>query len=230
MEISSQGTQKNVLITGAKGVLGSAVVSRFAKSGHTVTGTILSTESIGKIDFSDACHWIPVDLSDSKAVKSAFAESQFDIWIHCAGGFRFGKMDQFTDEDFDFLLNTNLKSAFYLTREILPGMKKRNFGRIIFIGARITLQTSEGMGPYAASKAGINLLTTTLAEEVRAYNITANAILPSVIDTPMNRNAMPDANFSDWVKPEQLADIIYSLVSTVGDPINGALIPVSGRL
>ena len=109
-------------------------------------------------------------------------------------------------------------------------MKKKNFGRMVFISARSTFQPGAGVGAYSASKSGLNMLVSSLAEEVKEFNINVNAILPTVIDTPSNRSGMPKADFSKWVKPEQLAEIIFSLTSTWGDPVHGALIPVSGRV
>ncbi len=227
--MSSSITKKKVLLTGANGVLGFSVAEKFLQTGLDVTGVFHKSLDPVHQKWS-SIHWAQVDLTDSQAVSAAFSNQSFDIWVHCAGGFRFSTVEQIRDDDLDFLINTNLKSAFFLARELIPGMKKRNFGRIVFISSRATFQPGQGMAAYAASKAGLNMLTSALAEETKAFDITVNAVLPTVIDTPSNRREMPQANFSDWVQPGQLADIIFSLTSSLGKPIHGALIPVAGRL
>jgi NAD(P)-dependent dehydrogenase (short-subunit alcohol dehydrogenase family) len=176
--------------------------------------------------------WLQGDLSDAARVRALAPELRSaEAWLHCAGGFRFAMAEQVGDDDIEFLLNSNLKSAFLLSRELLPAMKERGFGRIVFVSTRATLQPpGAGMGLYAASKAGLNQLTLSLADEVRKFDINVNAVLPTVLDTPTNRKDMPDADFSAWVKPVELAEIMFSLTQPLGKPIHGALIPVAGRL
>jgi NAD(P)-dependent dehydrogenase (short-subunit alcohol dehydrogenase family) len=108
-------------------------------------------------------------------------------------------------------------------------MIKRNYGKIINISSRPALKGSSGIGAYAASKAGVLNLTETIADEVKDYEINVNAILPSTIDTPANRRDMPDADFSKWVKPEEIARVIVFLASDNSKPISGAGIPVYGK-
>lgn len=228
--VNSNG--RTVLVTGAEGALGSVVADRFLQSGATVIATYLQ---------DPAAHWRPtgqlvplrMDITDARSIRQGLASltlGPVDCWIHCAGGFRFARVEQVTDGDLDFLFNVNARSAFLLARELLPGMRERNFGRIVFVGARATERPGPGMGPYAASKAALNMLTLSLAEEVRGHDITVNAVLPSIIDTPANRRDMPDADFSAWVSRESLAEILFSLTGPLGKPIHGALIPVAGRL
>ncbi|MEO5971478.1 MAG: SDR family NAD(P)-dependent oxidoreductase [Bdellovibrionia bacterium] len=222
--------QKKVLVTGAQGALGSEIVDKYLNAGCKVFGTYFN-QTQEQPASRESLEWIHVDLTDSRWVTKIFGErSGFDTWIHCAGGFRFSTVEQTTVEDLDFLLNLNLKSAFYLARELVPGMKKKNFGRIVFVSSRATLGAGVGMAAYAASKAGLNVLTAALAEEVKAFDITVNSVLPTVIDTSVNRKNMPNEDFSKWVSPAQLTDIIFSLTTPWGNPIHGALIPVSGRL
>jgi NAD(P)-dependent dehydrogenase (short-subunit alcohol dehydrogenase family) len=176
-----------------------------------------------------------MDLGDSASVHQtaddlAHRGIQIDALVHCAGGFRFAMADETSDDDLDFLLGSNLRSAFLLLREFLPGMKKRNFGRLVFVSARATFSSTAGMAAYSASKAGLNMLVSSLAEEVKRQDINVNAVLPTVLDTPANRKDMPQADFSTWVAPSALADIIYSLTQPWGQPIHGALIPVAGRI
>lgn len=215
-----------MLVTGAEGALGAVVARRFLKSGCEVLATYHQSHSQEK----SGLQWTQVDVADPVSIKKAIFGKKIDALIHCAGGFRFSNVDEFKDGDLDFLINANLKSAFYLVREILPGMKQRNFGRIVFVSAKMTLNPIGGMGLYSASKAGLNMLTASLAEEVKAYDITVNSVLPSLIDTPANRKEMPKADFSKWVSPESLAEIIFALTQSVGAPVHGALIPVTGRV
>ena len=225
---------KRVLVSGARGALGSAVVRKYLQMGFQVVGMISHfekpKEESKRLLVDAALSWIQTDITDSKSVRSSLKGEHFDIFVHCAGGFRFGTLEELKDEDLDFLINTNLKSAFYLVRELIPYMKSHNFGRIVFVSTKGTLLPSQGMAAYTASKAGLNLLTACLAEETKKFNITVNSVLPTVSDTPSNREAMADAKFDDWVTPSDLAEIIFSLTSELGKPIHGSLIPVSGRL
>jgi NAD(P)-dependent dehydrogenase (short-subunit alcohol dehydrogenase family) len=219
--------KKNILITGAQGALGGHVTERFLKEGYDVTGTLLKGE---KVRVANQASWVEVDLTRSSSVQSALDGKTYSTLVHCAGGFRFATVADTTDEDLDFLINTNLRSTFYLLRSLLPGMKKNNFGRIVLISARATLQPAAGLAAYEASKAGLNMIVASLTEELKDFDITVNAVLPSIIDTPANRSSMPKADFSKWVRPEQLAEIIFSLTQGLGAPIRGGLIPVYGNV
>jgi NAD(P)-dependent dehydrogenase (short-subunit alcohol dehydrogenase family) len=176
--------------------------------------------------------WVQADLGKPTSVRGIAGKIRSaDAWIHCAGGFRWAKAEDVRDEDIDFLIDANLKSALLLARELVPAMKERGFGRIVLVSTRATLQPpGAGMGAYAATKAGLNQLVLSLAEEVRAQDINVNAVMPTVIDTPANRKDMPGADFSAWVTPAQLAEIVFGLTQEWGKPIHGALIPVAGRL
>lgn len=220
-----QHTSQVVVVTGARGALGFFVVQRFIEAGCRVIGIDQGSKRAPQ----EGVEWMDVDLTDARQVSERFPR-EADIVIHCAGGFRWTKVDGFKDEDLDFLLNTNLKSAFLVARAALSFMKKKNFGRLVFVGAKATLNPSIGMGLYTASKAGLNALTQSLAEEVKDFDINVNAVLPSIIDTPANRRDMPDADFSKWVSPKDLAEIIFNLTQPFGNTLNGALIPVSGRV
>jgi NAD(P)-dependent dehydrogenase (short-subunit alcohol dehydrogenase family) len=215
-----------VLVTGARGVLGASVLKKYAESGAKVYGADLA----GDFKKVPGAEFIPVNLSDSKSVQSSLVGLDVDVLVHCAGGFRFGMTDQISDADIDFLINANLKSGLVLARELLPGMKKKNFGRMVFVSARATMAPGVGVGAYAASKAGLNMLVGSIAEETKDFDINVNAVLPTIIDTPINRSDMPGSDFSKWVKPEEISEIVYSLTSPWGKPIHGALIPVAGRL
>jgi NAD(P)-dependent dehydrogenase (short-subunit alcohol dehydrogenase family) len=217
-----------VFVTGAEGVLGGAVAARFLENGCEVLGTYHRAPGPERPGLT----WLKLDLGDVQGVRAAGAElRRADAWIHCAGGFRWAKAEEATDADLEFLISANLKSALLLSREILPGMKQRGFGRIVLVSSRATVQPpGAGMSAYAATKAGLNQLVLSVADEVKALDININAVLPSVIDTPANRKDMAGSDFSSWVTPAQLSEIIFSLTQPWGKPIHGALIPVSGRV
>lgn len=229
---------QTVLITGASGALGLQVARRFVQAGVTVHATWFggTRPSPGPDQpWLERVKWLEMDVRDIESVRRGMPKGPeghdgVDALVHCAGGFRWTHADEVSDEDLEFLIDTNLKSAFHVVRAVLPGMKKRGFGRIVFVGARATRAGGAGMGPYAASKAGINLLTESLAEEVKGLDINVNAVLPSIIDTPANRRDMPQADPSKWVRPDELADIIFALTQPWSRAIHGALIPVSGRV
>ena len=221
------------LVTGAEGALGSEVIAALLESGaKRVYATYLHAEPrhLSTLQGHSAVEWLQVDVTHSDSVKRVIAPLQVDGLVHCAGGFRYSTVEEVTDGDLDLLLSLNLKSAFLLARALVPGMKARNFGRMVFISAKATLAPGAGMGPYTASKIGLNALTLALAEELKAYDINVNAVLPSIIDTPANRKDMPQADFSKWVTPQALAKFIVSLTQNGSQPVHGALIPVSGRV
>lgn len=220
---------ETVLVTGAEGALGRVVATKFAQAGCKVIGTHAPRVSLSALPQLEGVRWLAVDLADSVALRGKFNEP-IDAVIHCAGGFRYAKLDETGDADLDFLIDANLRSTCLLLREIVSGMKRRNFGRIVLVSARATLTPNAGMSVYCATKAGINALTVAMADELKDFNININALLPSMIDTPANRADMPKADFSKWVKPQELAEIMFSLTQPWGAPINGALLPVSGRM
>jgi 3-oxoacyl-[acyl-carrier protein] reductase len=217
-----------VLITGAAGALGGAVVDRFLKEGIEVVGTSLDGSGPSK----KGLRWIDLDLSDSRQVTEKLAGLAVDAWINCAGGFRYAPVEETSDADFEFLFKANFHSSFLLFRTLLPGMKKRGFGRIVVVSARSSLQSPAGMSAYGATKAALNALVQSVAEEVKSSgaDIAVNAVLPSTIDTPANRRDMPKADFAKWVTVEQLAEVMFTMTQPGFSALNGALVPVSGRV
>jgi 3-oxoacyl-[acyl-carrier protein] reductase len=123
----------------------------------------------------------------------------------------------------------NVLTALNASRSAIPHLVASGSGRIVNVGAIGALQAGSGMGAYAASKAGVHRLTEALAAEWKG-KITVNAVLPSIIDTPVNRSSMPNAEFAKWVTPEELANVILFLASDAASAITGALLPVSGRV
>ena len=151
--------------------------------------------------------------------------------INAAGAFRWAPLVESSESDFELLVNSNLKSTWNLIRAFLPGMIERRFGRMVFVSSKSTLsQGAAGLGLYLAAKSGINMLVQSAAEEVKDLDININAVLPSIIDNPQNRRDMPDADVTKWVTPEGLTEFIAGLLGPAGKHINGALIPISGRV
>jgi NAD(P)-dependent dehydrogenase (short-subunit alcohol dehydrogenase family) len=200
-----------------------------------VVGLTRSVPPTGAPD-SDRLSWVTAELADSVSVKSAVADCQRKLggapqaFLHCAGGFRWKPISETTNEELDFLLSANLKSSVLLLRELIPGMRAAGFGRIVMIGARSALAPGAGVSVYAATKAGVHALVSSVADEVRDTDITINAVLPTVMDTPANRKDMPAADPGKWVSLEEMAEVLAFLCGPHGRPIHGALIPVAGRL
>jgi NAD(P)-dependent dehydrogenase (short-subunit alcohol dehydrogenase family) len=177
----------------------------------------------------------PADLADA-ADTSAMIEaavSRFgglDVVCALAGGWRGGDpVAETAPAALDWLWRINLLTVFNTCRAALPHLVARGWGRIITFGARSAVSGQARSGAYAASKAAVVALTQSIASEVRTTGVTANVILPSTIDTPANRDAMPNADYGKWVTPEQIAATVRFLYSHEASAINGASIPVYGR-
>jgi NAD(P)-dependent dehydrogenase (short-subunit alcohol dehydrogenase family) len=175
------------------------------------------------------------DLTSPDAAASAIARliaatGRLDVLVNVAGGFVWQTTEAGDLATWDRLHALNLKTALNTCRAALPHLKASPDGRIINIGANAALKSASGMGAYGASKAGVHRLTEGLAEELKSSRVTVNAVLPSIIDTPANRADMPDADFSAWVAPSDLASVILYLASPEARAVTGALIPVTGRV
>jgi NAD(P)-dependent dehydrogenase (short-subunit alcohol dehydrogenase family) len=149
--------------------------------------------------------------------------------INIAGAFKFQKIADGDPALWDKLFAINLKTALLTSRAAIPFLRQSKQGRIINIGANSALKAGAGMGPYTASKASVHRLTESLAQELKSDGITVNAVLPATIDTPANRADMPKADFSTWVTPEAMAEVILFLASDAAQPITGVLLPVTGK-
>lgn len=221
-------TTRKIVITGATGALGQSVLARFREAGDSILAVHSPRQKPAALD---GVEWVGADLTQRKSVYDLFAKLDgFDAVVHCAGGFRWGHIDQIPEQDFRFLMALNFESAFYVASAAVPAMKKKKGGTLLFISSRTTLFPTTGMSAYAASKGAVNALVTSLAEELKGDGIRVNAVLPSVIDTPANRKDMPHADPSKWVSPEDLAEILYDLTLSKSKSITGALIPVAGRI
>ncbi|HLY51853.1 MAG TPA: SDR family NAD(P)-dependent oxidoreductase [Steroidobacteraceae bacterium] len=176
-----------------------------------------------------------VDVASFEAARAALAAvaqrfAGLDILVNAAGGFRWQRLEDGDLDRWDALYNMNLKTAVVASKAALPHLRARGGGRIINVGAASATRAGPGMGPYAAAKAGVARLTESLAAEMKDHGINVNAVLPGIIDTPANRTEMPQADFSRWVAPDALADVILFLASDAARAVTGALLPVSARL
>jgi NAD(P)-dependent dehydrogenase (short-subunit alcohol dehydrogenase family) len=227
---------QRVVITGASGSLGTAVAAAFAGAGATLALIDRVAESQEIATRFGAPHFFlgSVDLAAPDHARTALDTAAgrlggIDVLVNVAGGFRWETLADGKIETWDLLYSLNLKTALCASKAALPHLSGPG-GRIINIGAGAAAKAGAGMGAYAASKAGVARLTEALAEELKDKGITVNAVLPSIIDTPANRADMPDADFSRWVPPAALADVIVFLASEAARAVTGASIPVSGRV
>jgi NAD(P)-dependent dehydrogenase (short-subunit alcohol dehydrogenase family) len=224
-----------VIVTGAFGVLGAAVARKFADAGAQV----------GLLDRAVPPEWTHtfpaphrlfagIDLTDASATTAAVREfSEFagglDVLVNIAGGFQWRQLSADALEVWETMFAMNLKTAVIACSAALPYLGVRGPGRIINIGAGAAARAAAGMGAYTASKVGVERLTESLADELKDRQITVNCVLPGTLDTPRNRADMPQADFSRWVAPQAVADVVAFLASDAARAVTGAAIRVSGR-
>lgn len=216
-----------VLVTGAAGALGRAVVEYFAERGATIAQ--LDVLEIGNAHYAATC-----DLTDADSCKAAVDAivdklGGIDVLANIAGGFTMGEtVHETSSETWDLMMGLNAGSVLNMAGAVVPVMLKAGGGKIINVGAGAGQKGAGRMGAYGASKSVVIRLTESMAEELKEQDINVNCILPSIIDTERNRADMPDADFSRWVRPEAMAQVIGFLASKAAAPIHGAAVPVSG--
>lgn len=217
---------KHMVVTGGGGALGRAVVARALAAGANVT--VLDRKTVEGLP--PGARSVAVDLGDSAQTAAALAAlGPVDVLCAIAGGFAMGAaVHDSDDSQWDAMMQGNVGSLRSVLKAVVPGMLARNRGRVITVGALSALQGKAAMGAYTASKAVVMNLTESLAAETAHTNVRVNAVLPSIIDTPANRAGMPDADFSQWVAPADIAEVMCFLASDASQAIHGALIPVSG--
>jgi NAD(P)-dependent dehydrogenase (short-subunit alcohol dehydrogenase family) len=226
---------KVVAVTGAFGSLGAAMARAAAAARATVALLDQTDTSQAPTDIGNGLVLGNVDLTSTGGATEAVGRimAQFgrlDALVNIAGGFRWEPIEGGSIDTWDLLYQMNLRTAVNASQAALPHLLASGDGRIVNVGALAAAKAGTGMGAYAASKAGVARLTEALADELKDRAVTVNAVLPSIIDTAANRADMPDADFSRWVKPEQICDLIVFLLSERARAITGALIPVAGRL
>jgi len=223
---------KVVLVTGASGGLGTYVTQAFLDAGATVIGT---SRKIQQSDFSGPDFTaMAAEISMHEGAKVLMDQvvarfGRLDVLAHTVGGFAGGQSIAETDDaTFQRMLDLNLNSVFHILRATIPPLRQTGNGRIIAIGSRAALEPGAGVGAYSASKAAMVSLIRTVALENKDAGLTANVILPGTMDTPANRKSIPNADFSKWVRPATVANLIIWLAGDAGEDINGAVIPVYG--
>lgn len=228
---------QTVMVTGASGNLGRAVANAFYQLGANLVLLDRTRDSLQNTfgEEGERRLFAVADLLDAAqvegAVKAAAARfGRIDVLCNVAGGFRMGPaVHETSDQDWNFLFDLNTRSLLHTVRTVTPGMLTAGGGKIINIAANSALKGVARMGAYCASKDVVIRITEAMAAELRGSNINVNCILPSIIDTPQNRAAMPNADFARWVAPEALADVIVFLASEGARAIHGAALPVVGR-
>jgi NAD(P)-dependent dehydrogenase (short-subunit alcohol dehydrogenase family) len=229
---------KTVAITGGFGSLGMATAQFLAARGARVA--LIGRGAAPGVDalpatLKDAICLGGVDLVDAAAAGAALAKAAealggLDALVNIAGAFRWETIADGNANTWDRMFDLNVKTALNASKAALPALLARGSGRIVNIGAGAGQKAGMGMGAYAASKAGVARLTEALAEELKDKGVTVNAVLPSIIDTPQNRADMPDADFTRWVQPDEIASVIAFLISSDARAVTGAAIAVNGRV
>jgi NAD(P)-dependent dehydrogenase (short-subunit alcohol dehydrogenase family) len=226
------------IITGAVGNLGSATARAFQSRGYR---TVLLDRSLDRlratfpelIDSPDHFFAGGTDLTapDSRFIDETLSRfGRIDVLVNTVGAWRGGKPVHETDpNDWDFLFEANVRTTLLACRAVIPTMIKQRRGRIVNVASRDALSGSAGYAAYSATKSAVLRLTEALAGELKASNINVNCIMPGTIDTPQNRAAIPNADFTRWVEPSALADVILFLSSNAARAINGAAVPVYGK-
>jgi NAD(P)-dependent dehydrogenase (short-subunit alcohol dehydrogenase family) len=224
---------KTVLVTGAAGHLGRVVAQAFGELGANLVLLDMKEAQAGSHLF------VKTDLRDRESIGAAVRKAQerhgrIDVLCNIAGAFRMGPaMHETPEDDWDFLFDVNAKSVLHMSRAVVPAMLKAGGGKIgggkiVNVGAFAAQRGAANMGAYVASKSAVIRITETMAAELREKNINVNCVLPTIIDTPDNRAAMPKADPGRWVATQDLAAVIVFLASDAARAIHGAAIPVTG--
>jgi NAD(P)-dependent dehydrogenase (short-subunit alcohol dehydrogenase family) len=223
---------KVVVITGANGGLGSSVTKAFLQKGARVIGASLRIKAA---DFPQPnFEAMAIDFNKLDEIKRGVAKiveryGRLDVLVHALGGFAGGpSIAETTDEMWQQMQNINLTSAFHVFRETIPHLRKSPSGRLIAIGSLTAAQPHANLGAYVTFKAALAMLVQTVALENADAGLTANVILPGTMDTPANRKAMPDADFSRWAKTDDVAELVLSLEDEQAKHLTGLAIPIEG--
>lgn len=231
-----ESDQRTVIVTGATGNLGRAVVGAFAADGAKLVLVGRHREGLAKRfgDEGERRLFVAADLAsqrDAQAVSDAALArfGRIDVLCNIAGGFRMGEpVHQTSDATWEFLFDLNARSVLNMARAVVPAMLAGGGGKVVNVGAHAAQKAMANAGAYAASKSVVVRLTEAMAAELREHGINVNCVLPTIIDTPENRRAMPHADPARWVAPDDLARIIVFLASPAARAIHGAAIPVTG--
>jgi NAD(P)-dependent dehydrogenase (short-subunit alcohol dehydrogenase family) len=228
---------KVVLITGGTGALGSAVAQAFGTLNATTVVSYIIDEEMEdvKTKIKTIAELVKADIAKEDQAKKLVSHvintyDRIDVLVNVVGGYLGGKSVAELDEtEWDNMMNMNLKSAFLISKHVIPLMVSAKHGKMVHISSRTGLKSDGYDSAYSASKSGLIRLVESISEEVKEHGIiNVNCILPSTIDTEANRKAMPNSDFSKWVKTEDLANVVLFLCSDEAKVINGAAIPAYG--
>jgi len=228
-------SNRTVLVTGAAGNLGRVVANAFAERGASLVLVDLRRDSLERAFGAEDERrlLVPTNLLDQEQVHAAVKNAiqrfkRIDVLCNLAGGFRMGELiHETSDETWNFLFDINARTVLHAVRAVVPQMIESGGGKIINVGAYAAQKGVAQMGAYCAAKGAVIRLTEAMAAELREKNINVNCVLPTIIDTPENRAAMPNADPSRWVAPEDLASTILFLASDSARAIHGAALPVT---
>jgi NAD(P)-dependent dehydrogenase (short-subunit alcohol dehydrogenase family) len=226
----------SAIVTGGTGGLGSAVVARLLDDGWRVVVPWVVESELERLEPRDRLELIQADLFDPDAVAEVVASAVADAsaplrgLVNLVGGFAAGeRVDKTPIEDFEKQFRLNLRPTYLMVQAAVPRMIAADGGSIVCVGTRAAVQPFSGAAGYIASKAAVIAFSHAVAVEYRDDGVRCNSILPSVIDTPANRAAMPKADHDRWVTPAEIAGVIANLLSADSSPVSGAAIPVYGR-
>jgi len=225
-----------VVITGASGNLGRALAAAFASRSAQLALIDRQRDRLeATYGAEDARRlYIAADLTNADAVEAAAKAvadryGRVDVLCNIAGAFRMGPpVHETSDADWNFLFDINARTILHAARAFVPRMLAGGGGKIVNVGAFAAQKGSAGMAAYVASKSAVIRLTESMSAELRDRNVNVNCVLPTTLDTPENRQAMPEADPRKWVAPEDLASVIAFLASDAARAIHGAAIPVTG--
>ena len=232
-----ENSARTAIITGGTGALGSVVIQKFALRGVNLALPVREASSLDYIARSypaNKLYVAVIDLEDESSVASLVRQAvgkfgRIDHLVNIVGGYAGGSpIDKVTLEEWERMMDVNLRTAFLACRAVLPVMRQHAYGRIVNIAAMPALMSGARKGPYAISKRAVISLTETIADETKGTGITANALAPSIILTEANKQSMPDADFSKWVTPEEIADLILYVCSEEARSVSGNVIKIYG--
>jgi NAD(P)-dependent dehydrogenase (short-subunit alcohol dehydrogenase family) len=220
-----------VLVAGGTGALGAAVVKELVASGYPVGATWVVERERERLEGVEGVELIKADLFDpAEAASAVAAVSDIGAVVNLVGGYaETGRVHETEPDEFDRLMRLNLRPNILLARAAIPRFMRRGGGAFVAVSARPALRPFSGAPAYIVSKAAVLSFVQTLDAEYRQDGVRANAVLPSVIDTPANRKQQPNADYSKWVAPEEIARVIRFLISEESSPVTGAAIPVYGK-
>ena len=230
------GGARTILVTGGTGALGSAITERLMEQGHRVAVTWVMEAEAERLagNVGASLKLLRADVTDEGSISDALSQVRRDLGpidglVHLVGAWAGGSLThEHPVEQWQRMIELNLTSAFLCCRAVLPEMIERDHGRIVLVSSRTAHTDRAGQVGYAVAKAGVEVLAQTISEETRAYNVTANVVAPSTMDTPANRRAMPDADPDAWVTLDDVSASICFLVNEPAGAIRGATLPLYG--